>query len=252
MVLVATLLAVLLAVVTTYQATYPKDKRVQTKQFKYGVMFLAVVSGIFLIYTTWQNDRAQSDLQETVAGVSKTVFERDLVMEIHIKYASTGHPVGLVDQPFVILSVLPKESNDFCKVGVTSTPVADSFVGQLFLTLNPPPKPDVPIGFGDPTAQMFKFFFKSENTGESVSVDQTANAMTLISPRRMSLDEYQESQFIAELVVPGTVEKIDQVMLYVKGKPVPFEVVRVGDRWIGSTVFRPTWEMRCRNARRSS
>ena len=246
MVLVATLVAVLLAVVTTYQATYPNAARVRTKRFKYGVMALAIGSGVLLVYTTWQNERAQSELQEAIAGVSKTVFDRDLEMGLHITYASAGNPAGFVGQPFVILTVLPSESSEFCKIGVTSTPIPDSFVGQLFTKLDPAPGHDDLIGFGDPTAHIFKFFFNSENARRTVSIDQRATAMPLVTPRHMSLDEYQESQFIAELVVPGTVERIDQVMLYVKGKPIPFEVVRAGDRWIGSTVFRSTWEMRCR------
>jgi len=247
MVLIVAIVAVLLLLGTTIQSTYPDDPRVRSKQFKTWLIVVAAVAGVLLLVSSIQNERAQKELREAVAGVSQTIFDRDMKLDMAITYSSTGQPVGLVDQPFVTLTIIPPESTEFCKIGVTSTPVKDSFVGQLFTILDPAPDSSTGLaGFSDPTAQVFKFQFEAQNTGKIVSLSQEADAVPLISNRRMSLDELDESQFIVQVVLPGTMVKIDQLMLYVKGKPVPFEVVRVGDRLYGSTVFRPTYESRCR------
>lgn len=249
MVLIVAIVALLLLLGTTIQSTYPDDPRVRSKEFKAGLIVVAALAGILLIVSSVQNERAQNELREAVAGVSQTIFDRDMKLEMAITYRSAGRPVGLIDQPFVLLTIVPAESAEFCKIGVTSTPVEDSFVGQLFTTLDPAPHPSDGLdGFGDPTAQVFKFQFRAQNTGEIVSLSQEASSVPLVTNRRMSMDELVKSQFIVAVLLPGTMVKIDQLTLYVKGKPVPFEVVRVGDRLLGSTVFRPTYESRCRSS----
>lgn len=247
MVLIVAIVAVLLLFGTTIQSTYPDDPRVRSKQFKVGLMFVALLAGILLLVSSVQNERAQNELRESVAGVSQTIFDRDMKLAMAITYESAGQPVGLVDQPFVILTIIPPESTEFCKVGVTHTPVRDSIVGQLFTTLDPAPNSSGGLaGFDDPTAQQFTFQFLARNTGDIVELSQEADPLPLVAGRRMSMDELEESQFIVEVLIPGTILKIHQLTLYVKGKPIPFEVVRVGDKLYGSTVFRPTYESRCR------
>ena len=252
MVIIVAIVAVLLLLGTTIQSTYPDDLRVRSKQFKVGLIAVAAVAGFLLLVSNIRNEQAQNEFREAVAGVSQTIFDKDMKLDMAITYRSAGHSVGLVDQPFVMLTIIPPESAEFCKIGVTATPVQDSSVGQLFTTLDPAPTASTSlVGFGDPTSQEFKFQFKAKNTGDIEVLSQKADAVPLITNRRMSMDELVRSQFIVELVIPGTMVKMDNLVLYVKGKPVPFEVVRVGDRLYGSTVFRPTYETRCRRQLRS-
>jgi hypothetical protein len=182
-------------------------------------------------------------MDDALTGVSKTVFDRDLEFQLAVTYHPASGGLGFVTEPFVVVAVIPKESEHFCEIGVTSTPVVDSVVGQIFMTLDPAPSGEAMLGFGDPTASQFKFQFSGGRDGV---IEQRAAALPLIVSRRMSMDDYETSQFIAELHVPGDVVRVDQATMYVKGKPVSFQIVQAGSRLLGSTVFRPTWEARCR------
>lgn len=251
MVIAVAILSSLLVIGTIFQSTYPDDPRVRSKKFKGSLIAVAAVSAILLFVSSIQNERAQNELRDAVAGVSQTIFPRDMKLHMAVTYSSAGRAVGIVNQPFVLLTIVPPESAEFCRIGVTSTPVEDSVFGELFPTLDPAPSTSSPlIGFGDPTVQVHKFQFKADNTGDMVSLSQEAAALPLVASRRWSMDELVRSQFIVEVIVPGTVRKIDQLNLLVKGKPIPFEVVRVGNRLLGSTVFRPTYEARCLRQRK--
>lgn len=246
LVVILSFLTALLLVAGTYQASYSKSPWTKKSWFKFGTVSLSFLAGCLMITSAWRQDRSQQKLEAILAGVSQTVFVQDLELEFQGSYEFDVNKQGLLKDGHVVMSILPRTARDFCKWGVTHTPVEDSSVGGIFDRMDPMPSSEALVGFGDPSVQILKFELQMLVTNGSLRVvGAPTDAMPLVMTSTMGMDDYLQSQFIAVFITPGQIRGVEHAALKIKGKPVPLYFFEADGRWIASTVFRPTWERYC-------
>ncbi len=245
MFLLSVLVAALLVVLTALQATYPNEERVKTPLFKFLIMIIAGISAVLMVVGSYREHQSKERTQFALEGLSQTVFPRDIELDFSASY-SPGEPItSFLDEAFVMVAVISPQSSNFCRWGVTHTPTVDSAVGELFMRYENPPSSAANSAFFDRTAQLYKFPLMAHVSGTIAHLRGRVEAVPIVMEPLLPLDRYAESQFIVEVVVPGRVRDVQQAILYIKGKRVPLHIVDTGRGWMGSTVFRPTWERRC-------
>lgn len=246
MVFFSVLMAALLIIITALQTTFPEDARVKTRQFKLVAIIVACLSGVLMIFVASSEGKAQKRLQAAMEGLSKTVFPQDIEFEFNGIYTPRPTRMGdFRDVAFITVYVIPEDSPLLCRWKATHTPTVAVGLGQFFTEYAEPPAEELFLVFKSSRAQLIRFPLSPPESGPMTEYSVTLRGVPVVMKQYISLDNYMESQFIAEITVPGTLHKIQYAALILKGKPVPFHMLPKGNHWVGSTVFRPTWERYC-------
>lgn len=248
MVIITVVVAALLLLMTATQTTYPEGSLVRSRTFRISAIGIALLSAVLMVISAYRDerskdaaDRAQDELRQATEGLSRTAFLKDIGFELHSrgKIIEDSQPQTGFSGAFVNVYVVPEGSPHFCEWPVTHTPNL-SGQGAIFELKSAPSQVGLyQLGLSQ-GVQMISFRAVLEPTN---SIQKLSEPTLVDDHRRRTLEEYESSYFIAE--ISGDVSDVKDSALLLKGSRVPFIFQRADDRWIGITVFRPTWELRC-------
>src|ERR1017187_5740114 len=241
MVIIAVVVAAVLVVLTAIQTTYPESSWVRSRPFRASAIVVAVLVALLTVISAIREERAQDELRQATAGLSRTIFLKDMQFELssRAKISDVSPSQNGFPGAFVNVYVVPDGLPQFCEWPVTHTPNL-SGQGAIFEARTVPSEADLQQLMVAQGVQMISFHGDPE---PPETVYQFSEPTLVDDHRRRTLEEYETSYFVAE--VTGNVSDVKDSALVLKGTRVPFIFERNDNRWIGITVFRSTWERRC-------